>query len=109
MTRKFKIGDIVEYDHGDDIRKDPRIVGYWTDKMYVVESLTEDTRGLLWDDFRYTMATELIPFEGTAWIMPENQMRLAYTDVIATKLARKIHNEAEDLGNGYLRIKNERL
>jgi hypothetical protein len=55
------------------------------------------------------MATELIPFEGTAWIMPENQMRLAYTDVIATKLARKIHNEAEDLGNGYLRIKNERL
>jgi len=89
---KFKVGDKTRYYDKDQSTVHHVITGI-EGKWYKFNTYNESTGEMEVEDNTY-------------YILDFDHTETLYTkDIVATKIARKVHPDAEDLGNGKLRIK----
>lgn len=105
-NRKFKVGDWVYDGLTDD--EPYKIVGLFQcdGRIYYLLNWPNDYEpGLSYEAFLKNKGTiEVIQFDGLAILSGDNRLRSSWEDIADTKIAREIYPDAEDLGNGILRV-----
>lgn len=104
MENKFKLGDILLADYYGTSCK-VRVVVDGSDGLFVAGDIVDPTC-LPYDIMVYTYGeNEVIPYEGGCWTI-DCFDNLRYYTIADTKIARKLYPNAEDFGNGKLRMRN---